>query len=172
MNDQVLSWATLIEIGGEIAGGSALVGQCAPDVPVRGWMWWRCAESSSLGEAPTLVGCHWEHGNACGAATAAPNASVDIPSAQAQLTIIRAATDLFLSRHSLTLRVEGAGGCSSSTELFPNTGYVSRRNLYQAGAGLLYMVGQFDARVIDPLHCTITLAEFRTLDRYVTFRQP
>ena len=77
-------------------------------------------------------------------------ASVDIPSAQAQLTIIRAATDLFLSRHSLTLRLEGAGGCSSSTELFPNTGYVSRRNLYQAGAGLLYVVGQFDARVIDP----------------------
>ena len=87
----------------------------------------------------------------CGACnSSAPEpASVEIPSAQAQLTIIRAATDLFLSRHSLTLRVEGAGGCSSSTELFPNTGYVSRRNLYQAGAGLFYMVGQFDARVID-----------------------
>jgi hypothetical protein len=53
--------------------------------------------------------------------------------------------------------------------LFPNTGYVSRRNLYQAGAGLLYVVGQFDARVIDPRQCTITLVEFRTLDRYVTF---
>jgi hypothetical protein len=96
-------------------------------------------------------------------------ASVDIPSAQTQLTIIRVATDPFLSRHSLTLRVEGTGGCSSSTELFPNTGYVSRRNLYQAGAGLLYLVGQFDARVIDSVHCTINLAEFRTLDRYVTF---
>ena len=34
---------------------------------------------------------------------------------------------------------------------------------------MLYMVGQFDARVIDVPHCTITLAEFRTLDRYVTF---
>jgi hypothetical protein len=107
----------------------------------------------------------------CGACnSSAPEpASVEIPSVQAQLTIIRAATDLFLSRHSLTLRLEGAGGCSSSTELFPNTGYASRRNLYQAGAGLFYVVGQFDARVIDPLHCTITLVEFRTLDRYVTF---
>ena len=107
----------------------------------------------------------------CGACnSSAPEpAFVDIPLAQAQLTIIRAATDLFLSRHSLTLRVEGAGGCSSSTELFPNTGYASRRNLYQAGAGLLYVVGQFDARVIDVPHCTITLAEFRALDRYVTF---
>jgi len=46
---------------------------------------------------------------------------------------------------------------------------VSRRNLYQTRAGLLYVVGQYDARVIDPLHCTITLAEFRALDRYVTF---
>jgi hypothetical protein len=35
--------------------------------------------------------------------------------------------------------------------------------------GVLYVVGQFDARVVDPLHCTITLAEFRTLNRYVTF---
>ena len=96
-------------------------------------------------------------------------ASVNIPSAQVQLTIIRAATDPFLSRHSLTLRVEGAGGCLSSTELFPNTGHASRRNLYQAGAGVLYVVGQFDARVINVPHCTVTLAEFRTLDRYVTF---
>ena len=107
----------------------------------------------------------------CGACnnTAPEPASVDIPSAQAKLAITRSATDPFLSRHSLTLRVEGAGGCSSSTELFPNTGYASRRNLYQAGTGVLYVVGQFDARVIDSLHCTITLAEFRTLDRYVTF---
>lgn len=107
----------------------------------------------------------------CGACNnnAPEPASVDIPSAQAQLTIIRAATDPFLSRHSLTLKVERAGGCSSSTELFPNTGYASRRNLYQAGAGMLYVVGQFDARVIDVPHCTVTLEEFRALDRYVTF---
>ena len=53
--------------------------------------------------------------------------------------------------------------------MFTNTWYESRRNLYQAGAGVLYVVGQFDARVIDVPHCTVTLAEFRTLDRYVTF---
>jgi hypothetical protein len=96
-------------------------------------------------------------------------ASVEFSSDQVRLTITRVATDLFLSRHNLRLKVTGPGGCSIEVELFPNTGYASRRNLYQAGAGVLYVVGQFDARVIDVPHCTITLAEFRTLDRYVTF---
>ena len=96
-------------------------------------------------------------------------ASVEFSADHVRLTITRAATDPFLSRHNLRLAVEGPAGCVIEAELFPNTGYASRRNLYQAGAGLLYVVGQFDARVIDPLHCTITLAEFRTLDRYVTF---
>jgi hypothetical protein len=96
-------------------------------------------------------------------------ASVEFSADQVRLTITRVATNPFLSRHDLRLMLVGPGGCSIEAELFPNTGYVSRRNLYRAGAGLLYVVGQFDARVIDPLHCTITLAEFRTLDRYVTF---
>ena len=96
-------------------------------------------------------------------------ASVEFSPDQARLTITRVATNPFLSRHDLRLTLVGPGGCASEAVLFPNTGYVSRRNLYQAGAGLLYVVGQFDARVIDPLHCTITLVEFRTLDRYVTF---
>jgi hypothetical protein len=96
-------------------------------------------------------------------------AFVEFPADQVRLTITRVATDLFLSRHNLRLKVTGPGGCSIEVELFPNTGYASRRNLYQAGAGMLYVVGQFDARVIDVPHCTITLAEFRTLDRYVTF---
>ena len=96
-------------------------------------------------------------------------ASVEFPVDQVRLTITRVATHPFLSRHDLRLALVGRGGCSSETELFPNTGYVSRRNLYHTRAGLLYLVGQFDARVIDPLHCTIMLAEFRTLDRYVTF---
>jgi hypothetical protein len=96
-------------------------------------------------------------------------ASVEFSADQVRLTITRVATDLFLSRHNLRLKVIGPGGCSIEVELFPNTGYASRRNLYQAGAGVLYVVGQFDARVIDVPHCTITLAEFRTLDRYVTF---
>jgi hypothetical protein len=97
------------------------------------------------------------------------SASVEFSPDQVRLTITRVATHPFLSRHDLRLTLGGPGGCSSETELFPDTGYVSRRNLYQTRAGLFYVVGQFDARVIDPLHCTITLAEFRALDRYVIF---
>ena len=106
---------------------------------------------------------------------AACNSDVPVPAAvefsadQVRVTITRTATNPFLSRHDLHLTFKGPGGCSSEVELFPNTGYVSRRNLYQVGAGVLYVVGQFDARVIDVKHCTVTLAEFRTLDRYVTF---
>ena len=96
-------------------------------------------------------------------------ASVEFSADQVRLTITRTATNMFLSRHDLHLTFVGPGGCSSEVELFPNTGYASRRNLYQAGVGVLYVVGQFDARVIDVPHCTITLAEFRTLNRSVTF---
>jgi hypothetical protein len=96
-------------------------------------------------------------------------AAVEFSADQVRLTITRTATNPFLSRHDLQLIFKGPGGCSIEVELFPNTGYASRRNLYQAGAGVLYVVGQFDARVIDVQHCTVTLAEFRTLDRYVTF---
>ena len=96
-------------------------------------------------------------------------ASVEFSADQARLTITRTATSPFLSRHDLLLTLTGPGGCSLNVDLFPNTGYASRRNLYQAGVGVLYVVGQFDARVIDVPHCTVTLAEFRTLDRYVTF---
>jgi hypothetical protein len=96
-------------------------------------------------------------------------ASVEFSADQVRLTITRTATSPFLSRHDLRLTLAGPRGCSVEVDLFPNTGYASRRNLYQAGAGVLYVVGQFDARVIDVQHCTVTLAEFRTLDRYVTF---
>ena len=94
---------------------------------------------------------------------------MEIASAQLRLTIVRTATDPFLSRHNLTLTVEGAGGCSSSTELFPDTGYASRRNIYMAAKGMVYVVGQFDARVIDSHSCRTTLSEFRSLDREVVF---
>jgi len=97
------------------------------------------------------------------------SASVEFPADQVRVTITRIATNPFLSRHDLRLTLDGPWGCSSAEDLFPNTGYASRRNLYRTGTGLLYVVGQFDARVIDPAHCTITLAEFRTLDRSVTF---
>lgn len=96
-------------------------------------------------------------------------ASVEFPADQVRLTITRLATNPFLSRHDLHLALVGPGACSIQEDLFPNTGYASRRNLYLTRIGLLYVVGQFDARVIDTVQCTITLAEFRTLDRYVTF---
>ena len=96
-------------------------------------------------------------------------ASVEFSADHVRLTITRIATNPFLSRHDLHLTLKGPGSCSVEVDLFPNTGYASRRNLYQAGVGVLYVVGQFDARVIDVPHCTVTLAEFRSLDRYVTF---
>lgn len=96
-------------------------------------------------------------------------ASVEFPADQVRLTITRLATNPFLSRHDLHLALVRPGACSIQEDLFPNTGYASRRNLYLTRIGLLYVVGQFDARVIDTVQCTITLAEFRTLDRYVTF---
>lgn len=107
----------------------------------------------------------------CGACNSgAPEpASADIPSTEARLTIVRMATDPFLSRHSLKLMVEGRGGCSSSTELFPDTGYASRRNIYLAAKGMVYVVGQFDARVIDSHTCQTSLSEFRHLDREVVY---
>ncbi|MBX3329195.1 MAG: hypothetical protein KF722_02245 [Nitrospira sp.] len=79
------------------------------------------------------------------------------------------ATDPFLQRFNLTLNVEGANGCSSSTELFPDTGYAGRRNVYLALKGRVYVVGQYDARVIDPQDCQTSLREFRHLDRDVIF---
>lgn len=92
-----------------------------------------------------------------------------IAPAQARFTIVRVATDPFLPRHALTLLVEGRGGCSSSTELFPDTGYAGRRNIYLASRGMVYVVGQFDARVIDSGNCDASLSEFRHLDREVVF---
>ena len=97
------------------------------------------------------------------------SASVDLPSAQMRLTITRVATHPFLSRYNLRLTVKGPGSCFAEATLFPDTGFVSRRNLYVTPTGLLYLVGQFDARVIDGVQCTGTLAEFRHLERDVTF---
>ncbi len=98
-------------------------------------------------------------------------ASTDLPFAQLRLTIVRTATDLFLQRFNLTLKVDGQGNnrCASTTELFPDTGYAGRRNVYLAGRGLIYVVGQFDARIINPQDCKTSLSEFRHLDRHVVF---
>lgn len=105
---------------------------------------------------------------ACNSSAPEP-ASADFPSAKLRLTIVRTATDLFLQRFNLVLKVQGLNGCSSLTDLFPDTGYAGRRNIYLAEKGLIYVVGQFDARVIDPQDCRAILSEFRHLDRQVVF---
>ncbi len=94
---------------------------------------------------------------------------MDIPSGNLRLTIVRRATDPFLPRYNLTMTVTGQGGCSRTTELFPDTGYAGRRNIYLAPRGMVYVVGQFDARVIDSRSCGTTLSEFRHLEREVVF---
>ena len=94
---------------------------------------------------------------------------MEIPWAQLRLSIVRLATDPFLQRFNLTMTVTGPGGCASTTELFPDTGYAGRRNIYQAAKGRVYVVGQYDARIIDPQTCRTSLSEFRALDRDVVF---
>jgi hypothetical protein len=113
-----------------------------------------------LGAALTQAACN---------SSAPEPASLDIPSNGLRLTIVRMATDPFLPRYNLTMTVTGRSGCSSSTELFPDTGHAGRRNIYLASGGKVYVVGQFDARVVDSAFCRTTLSEFRHLDREVVF---
>ncbi|HSA62047.1 MAG TPA: hypothetical protein VLE03_07390 [Nitrospiraceae bacterium] len=114
------------------------------------------------------IGCVSVLCGACNSGAPEP-VSMNITAANLRLSIVRTATDPFLPRYSLTLTVEGEGGCSSSTDLFPDTGYAGRRNIYLASKGMVYVVGQFDARVIDSRSCRTTLSEFRHLDREVVF---
>jgi hypothetical protein len=108
----------------------------------------------------SLVGCRSD--------TPQP-ATVEVPSAETRLTVTRVASHPFLARYNLKVRIDGPNGCRASMDLFPDTGGVSRRNLYDAPAGLLYVIGQYDARVIDPRRCLITLSEFRFLDPQRSF---
>ncbi|MGC3973208.1 MAG: hypothetical protein QM771_02320 [Nitrospira sp.] len=90
-------------------------------------------------------------------------AETDVPSAGLRLRVTRVATHPFLSRYRLTLRVEGPHGCADTAELFPDTGYAGRRNVYEQASGTITLLGQYDARVIDRTHCTIRLVEFQSL---------
>ncbi len=103
----------------------------------------------------------------CNSNTPEP-ASVDMGWVGLRLTLVRTATDPFLPRFNLTLNVKG-GRCASSTELFPDTGYAGRRNVYQAAKGMVYVVGQYDARIVNAQSCETSLSEFRHLDRDVVF---
>jgi hypothetical protein len=92
------------------------------------------------------------------------SAVAEIASPKAEVTVTRVATHPFLARFNLTLTVKTPDGCSTTSEMFPDTGGVSRRNLYHGPLGRLYLVGQFDVRRFDPAHCHIELLEFRSLD--------
>jgi hypothetical protein len=106
--------------------------------------------------------------SACNSGVPEP-ASTEIPGTGLRVTLVRVATDPFLSRHNLSMTIERAGGCAQTVDLFPDTGHTSRRNVYVTAKALIYIVGQFDARVVDVSQCTITLSEFRHLDREVIF---
>lgn len=86
-----------------------------------------------------------------------------------QVTVTRVATHPFLARYNLKLTVRTTTGCSATSELFPDTGGVSRRNLYSGASGQLFVVGQFDARRFDELSCRVELIEFRSLETRMTF---
>src|SRR6188474_1086734 len=73
------------------------------------------------------------------------------------VTITRVATHRFLSRFSLRLTVTAPNACSATSDLFPATGGVSRRNVYRGGTDRLYVVGQFDVRRFDLQGCRIDL---------------
>jgi len=106
-----------------------------------------------------------------------PGCNSDVPvSAVAQVTppgiavtVTRVATHPFLARFNLKLTVRAAGGCSATSELFPDTGGVSRRNLYRGTMDQLYLIGQFDARRVDARRCGIELMEFRSLEAGLIF---
>jgi hypothetical protein len=105
-----------------------------------------------------------------------PGCNSDVPvSAVAQIpsgvevTVTRVATHPFLARFNLKVTVRAPGGCSATSELFPDTGGVSRRNLYRGTAEQLYVIGQFDVRRFDAPRCRIELMEFRSLEAGLTF---
>lgn len=91
-------------------------------------------------------------------------AVAEMPARGLIVEVTRVATHPFLARYNLSMKVATAGGCSATSELFPDTGGVSRRNVYAGGTGLLYVVGQYDVRVFDRNRCLIELKEFRALE--------
>lgn len=96
-------------------------------------------------------------------------AEVDLPSVGLRVQLTRVATHPFLSRYRLTLSVAGREGCEATAELFPDTGYVGRRNLYAQASGAITVLGQYDARVVDPSSCAIRLVEFQSLAGQATY---
>ena len=119
----------------------------------------------------------WQVGALVAALLLFPGCNSDVPvSAVAemtppglQMTVTRVATHPFLARFNLKLTVTTSSGCSATSELFPDTGGVSRRNVYRGPADRLYVVGQFDVRLFDLQSCRIELMEFRSLQAGLSF---
>ena len=86
-----------------------------------------------------------------------------------RITVTRVATHPFLARFNLKVTVTTSNGCSATSDLFPDTGGVSRRNLYQGTMDRLYVIGQFDVRRFDPQTCIIDLMEFPSLESGLLF---
>jgi len=97
------------------------------------------------------------------------SATTDVVPPGFHVAVTRVATHPFLARFNLKVTVSTTTGCSTTSELFPDTGGVSRRNLYRADSGQLFVVGQFDARRFDEQSCRVELVEFRSLDAGITF---
>lgn len=86
-----------------------------------------------------------------------------------RITVTRVATHPFLARFNLKVSVTTSDGCTAASDLFPDTGGVSRRNIYRGTMDRLYVMGQFDVRRFDPHTCVIDLMEFRSLESGVHF---
>jgi hypothetical protein len=97
------------------------------------------------------------------------SATTDIVPPGFHVTITRVATHPFLARYNLKLTVSTTAGCSAASELFPDTGGVSRRNLYLTDSGRLFVVGQFDVRRFDEQSCRVELIEFRSMEAGMAF---
>ena len=97
------------------------------------------------------------------------SAITDVAPPGFHVTLARVATHPFLARFNLRLTISMVDGCSATSELFPDTGGVSRRNIYLADSNRLYVVGQFDVRRFDAQNCRIDLVEFRSLEPNMTF---
>lgn len=98
------------------------------------------------------------------------SATTDIVPPGYHVTVTRVATHPFLARYNLKLTVTTTSGCSAASELFPDTGGVSRRNLYLTDSGRLFVVGQFDVRRFDEQSCRVELIEFRSLEAGMSFQ--
>ena len=97
------------------------------------------------------------------------SAVTDVTPPGFHVTVTRVATHPFLARFNLRLTISMVDSCSATSELFPDTGGVSRRNIYLADSNRLYVVGQFDVRRFDAQNCRIDLVEFRSLEPNMTF---